>query len=55
METKTFIEWIRIMQLPMVIDHELTYHAVNSQRPDTKTMTVFYRKGTHLLAMKVIK
>lgn len=39
----------------MVIDHELTYQAVTSQVPNITTMTLFYRKGGVLLAVKIDK
>lgn len=55
MDKFTFIEWIRIINSPMVIDHELTYQAVNSQVPNITTMTLFYRKRGVLLAIKIDK
>lgn len=39
----------------MVIDHKLTYQAINSQIPNITTMTVFYRKGGVLLAVRIDK
>lgn len=39
----------------MVIDNELTNQAFKSQIPNTTTMTLFYRKGGVLLAIKIDK
>lgn len=51
----TFIEWLNIINSPMVIDHGLTELGVNSQLPDKTTMILYHRKRGVLLATKINK
>lgn len=55
MDKFTFIEWINIINSPMVIDHDLTELGVNSKLPDKTTMILYYRKRGVLLATKINK